>query len=71
MKLKKKESERIDAIKIPQNISDLSTIKWGEVERFFVRCLTALLVMIIQNISYAMLTSILFAGQDVKTMLHF
>ena len=34
MKLKKKESERIDAIKIPQNISDLSTIKWGEVERF-------------------------------------
>lgn len=37
----------------------------------FVRCLTALLVMIIQNISCAMLTSILFAGQDVKTMLHF
>ncbi|MFR7441165.1 MAG: hypothetical protein ACLUUG_07810 [Lachnospiraceae bacterium] len=37
----------------------------------FVRCLIALPVMIIQNISYAMLTSIPFAGQGVKTMLHF
>ena len=47
------------------------TIFSGRENCGFVRCLTALLVMIIQNISYAMLTSILFAGQDVKTMLHF
>ena len=42
-----------------------------EGELHFVRCLIALPVMIIQNISYAMLTSIPFAGQGVKTMLHF
>ena len=34
IKLKKKESERIDTIKIPRNISELSTIKWAEVENF-------------------------------------
>ena len=37
----------------------------------FVRYLTALPEMIIQNISYAMLTLIPFARQDVKTTLHF
>lgn len=34
IKLKKKESERIDTIKIPRNISELSIIKWAEVESF-------------------------------------
>lgn len=32
IKLKKKELERIDTIKIPRNISELPTIKWAEVE---------------------------------------
>ena len=34
IKLKKKELTRINTIKIPENISELSTIKWTEAEQF-------------------------------------
>ena len=34
LKMSKKELKRIDAIKIPQNIAELSTIKWAEAEYF-------------------------------------